>query len=211
MGLRTFLGPMLNGTVKNTNALYPTTPGQMRNTGPGDAYQFGQLSYTQTTSTSNLTFTAPNTGATQVMVLPAGSYIDNINVDILTAFNAGTNNSIIIAITPTNGTAGTIIFELVGTAVTLPVGRYLLGTTGTGIATWSGAGANTNIPYWTNISYGQATPTDQIVQAYFTGTGTAATTGSAIITVDYALRNPDTSYFPQTPTSPIANPPVQTY
>jgi hypothetical protein len=202
MGLATHLGPVLTGTVKNTNGAFPTTAGQVRNTGAGDAYQFGTLPYTTTSTTAPLTFTAPGTGATQIMVLPAGSYIDNINVDVLTAFNAGTNNTLTITLSPTYGTAGTTIFTIAAAGANITTGRYTLGSANT---------TGSNFVYWTNVSNGQTTATDQFVFAYFTGTGGAATTGSAYICVDYCVRNPDTSYFPQSPQATLAAIPTVPY
>lgn len=196
------LGPQLTGTIKETFPNAATTVGSMRNVGPGDAYQFGTLGFATTASTSSLTYTQTNAASpTGVVVLPAGAYIDNINIDVTVAFNAATNNTISVGLTPTSGVAGTTIFQIVGTAVTIPVGRWSLGVVGTGLVTWSGAGVNTAIPYWANVSNAQANPTDQIVTAWFTGTGTAATTGTAIIGIDYAVRNPDGSWYQQSPTS----------
>jgi len=206
------IGPATFGTVMETNPTYSTTPGYMRNMGISDAYQFGTLAYTTTTNTSNLTYTPTNAaGPVGVVVIPAGSYIENFNVDVTTAFNAGTNNTISVAIAPTNGVAGTVVFQVVGTGVSIPIGRWALGVVGTNLACYSGSGANTNIPYWINSSNTQTTPTDMIVQAWFTGTGTGATTGACTIGVGYVLRNPDGSWYQQTPTYPITNPPVITY
>lgn len=177
--------------------------------GPGDAYQFGTLAYTTTTAGSSLGYTQTNTASgAGIVVLPAGAYIDNINVDVTTQFNAGTNNTITIALGPTVGTTGTTIMTITGTAGVIGVGRYSLGITiGSAVVAFPAAG----IPYLVNVSNGQTTPTDQVVQAWFTGTGTGATTGACTIAVDYCIRNPDGSWYQQTPTYPITNPPVITY
>src|SRR5258706_8751388 len=111
MGLRTFLGPILSGTVKNTTG---TTAGTVRNTGAGDAFQFGTFVYT-TTSASNFS---------PIMCIPAGAYIENITVDVTTQFNAGTNNTITIQ---TSG--GTALATLTGTSAVIGVGRYTTGVT----------------------------------------------------------------------------------
>jgi len=206
-------GPLILGQNINTNPTLATpVPSSMRDSGAVIAAQTGTLAYTQTTNTSNLTYTQTNTASTiGTVVLPGGALITNIYADVTTAFNAGTNNTISVAISATNGTAGTVIFQVVGTGVTIPVGRWDLDAVGTTLAVWSGSGADTNIPYWTNVSYLQTTPTNQIVQAYFTGTGTAATTGAVSITIVYILRNPDGSWYLQTPAYPIAASPTVTY
>ena len=202
------IGPLALGTVKETNATYNTTPGYMRNMGVSDGYQFGTLAYTPaTTSASNLTYTQTNAaGPTGIVCIPAGAYIDNVNIDVTTAFNAGTNNTITVALSPTSGTAGTTIMTVTGTGVTIGVGRYTLG-----ITISSAAVTQQNTAYWVNVSNGQASPTDQILMAWYTQTGTAATTGACTIGIDYCIRNPDGSWYQQSPTYPIATIPVTTY
>jgi hypothetical protein len=204
---------LLLGQNINTNPSTATpTPSSMRDTGAITAAQTGTMTYTQTTNTSNLTYTQTNTASPiGTVVLPAGAFITNIYADVTAAFNASTNNTLTVAISATNGTAGMVIFQVVGTGVNIPVGRWDLDAVGTTLAVWSGSGADTNIPYWTNVSYLQTTPTNQIVQAYFTGTGTAASTGAASITIVYILRNADGSWYLQTPAYPIANPATVTY
>jgi hypothetical protein len=202
------LGPQLYGTIGNTDPRFATTPGFIRNVGAGDGYQFGTLAYTPaTTSASNLTYTQTNAASpTGIVCLPAGSYIDNINIDVTTAFNAGTNNTITVALSPTSATAGTTVMTLTGTGVNIATGRYTLG-----ITISSAVVTQQNTAYWVNVSNGQTIPTDQIVMAWYTQTGTAATTGACTIGVDYVVRNPDGSYYQQTPTYPISTIPVVTY
>jgi len=75
---------------------------------------------------------------------------------------------------------------------------YVSGTSITNIA---------GMQYLTNTG-----PTDTMLGVTFTYTGSGtAVAGSAILSVNYVLRNPDGTYYPQTPTSPIANPPAVTY
>ena len=115
-------GPVAIGTQKETNPAFSTTAGFIRNMGVSDAYQFGTLSYTQNTTNSNLTYTQTNAASPAgIVMLPAGAYIDNINIDVTTAFNAGTNNTITIALSPTSATAGTTI-----ATVTSPLLRLLV-------------------------------------------------------------------------------------
>lgn len=196
------LGPLAIGTQKETNPGAATTAGQVRNVGVSDAYQFGTLGFSPaTTSASNLIYTQTNAASpTGVVILPAGAYIDNINVDVTAAFNAGTNNTITIALSPTYATAGTTIFTITGTAVPIGVGRYTLG-----ITLASAAVTQQNTAFWANVSSGQATPTDQFVMAWYTQTGGAATTGAAVIGIDYAVRFPDGSWYQQSPVSPITS------
>jgi hypothetical protein len=193
------LGPFALGTQKETNPAQSSTAGQIRNMGISDAYQFGTLAYTNGTANSNLTYTQTNTASpVGTVILPAGAYIGNINIDVTTAFNAGTTNLITIALSPTSATAGTTI-ATVGTTTSIPTGRFSLGIVSTATFT------QTNTAYWANVSNGQTTPTDQFVLAWFTQTGTAATTGACTIAIEYVLRFPDGSWYQQTPQSPITS------
>lgn len=202
------IGPQTIGTVQETNPAFSTTAGYIRNMGVGDGYQFGTIAYTNSTANSNLTYTPTGYtgGSGYYIMMPAGSYIDSINVDVTTAFNAGTNNVITIALSPTSATAGTTIATVTGTAANIGLGRYSLG-----ITVGSAAFAQTNTAYWANVSNSQTTPTDQFVLCWFSSTGAAATTGAATIGVDYVVRNPDGSWYQQSPVYPITNPPVITY
>ena len=194
-------GPFAIGTQKETNPQFSTTAGYIRNMGVSDAYQFGSLAYTNSTANSNLGYTQTNAASPAgIVIIPAGAYIDNINIDVTTAFNAGTNNTITVALSPTSATAGTTLATVTATGATIGTGRYTLG-----ITIGSAAFALSNVAYWANVSNGQTAPTDQFVLAWFTGTGTGATTGAATIAVDYALRFPDGSWYQQTPVSPITS------
>ena len=135
------------------------------------------------------------------LVIPAGSFIGTIYVDVLTAFNQGTTNVIDIKIANSTGTY-TVASLAAGTS--LPVGRYTLNSTATGGTITFGTTA-IGAAILGNVSGGQNTPTDCLVQANTNGTGTAATAGMATITVIYAVRNNDGTYFPQTQNSTFGN------
>lgn len=140
------------------------------------------------------------------LVIPAGAFITDIYVDVLTAFNQGTTN--VIDIKLANSTS-TYTIATLSAGTSLPVGRYVLGA-----GTSASVGGANNTTFATtaigaailgNVSGGQNSPTDCIVQANTSGTGTAATTGMASITVQYAVRNSDGTYFPQTQSSTYNN------
>lgn len=193
------LGPLAIGTQKETNPGAATTAGQLRNMGVSDGYQFGTVTFANTTANSNLTYTQTNASSpVGTVILPAGAYIETINVDVTTAFNAGTTNLITIALSPTSATAGTTL-ATVGTTTSIPVGRFSLGIVATATYTQS------NTAYWVNVSNTQTTPTDQFILAWFTQTGTAATTGVATISLGYVVRFPDGSWYKQSPQSPITS------
>ena len=241
MSLRTFLGPLLSGTVKNNNPTVVTsnTPsasflnlgtsgsnvGGYRNTGPQDCFQF--ISVAQSTLTSVAAASFPYTwyptyavqGVNYPIVFPAGSYIDNIDFIVNTAFTfSGTPTSLTLNINligapgTTYATAQTIAVVTL-TAASLPtIGIYATGNSGSTVSP-------TNPIVYT----GSATPlamiqntgtSDAMLQlsASFTGGTTPAISACAFsFAFNYVLRNPDGSWYQQTPTSPISNPPVQTY
>lgn len=191
------LGPLAIGTQKETNPGATTTAGQIRNMGVSDGYQFGTITFASTTVNSNLTYTQTNASSpVGTVILPAGAYIETINIDVTTAFNAATTNQIVVALSPTSAAAGTNLVTL-GNTTSIPVGRFSLGIVAT--ATY----AQLNTAYWVNVSNGQTAPTDQFVEAWYVQTGTAATTGVATISVGYVVRFPDGSWYKQSPQSPI--------
>jgi hypothetical protein len=153
MGFATHLGPWLLGTVKNTTG---TTAGTIRNTGCTTVAQSAPIAYT-------------TTSAATVAVLPAGSQITNIFVDVTTAFNAGTNNVITI-----QTAGGSSLATVTATSANITTGRATVVLTAAQMATILNVGT-----------------TDLIVQAVFAGTGTAASTGAATITIQYVVRNSD--------------------
>lgn len=138
------------------------------------------------------------------VVLPAGAFINNIYLDVLTQFNTtgttSTTSAITINLLNAQASYNLAVYSVTGTtSATLAVGRYAL-SGATGGMTASNAIAAMLL---SNISSGQNTPTDGIIQATFsqssTGTLTAATTGMATVSVEYSVRNPDGTYYPQTP------------
>ena len=235
MSLRTFLGPLLNGTVKNNNPTVVTsnTPsasflnlgtsgsnvGGYRNTGPQDCFQF--ISVAQSTLTSVAAASFPYTwfptyavqGVNYPIVFPAGSYIDNIDFIVNTAFTfSGTPTSLTLNINligapgTTYATAQTIAVVTL-TAASLPtIGIYATGNTGSTVSL-------TNPIVYT----GSATPlamiqntgtSDAMLQlsASFTGgTTPAITAGAFSFAFNYVVRSPDGSWYPQTPPNPYTN------
>lgn len=93
--------------------------------------------------------------------LPAGAQITDMDINVLTAFNAGTTNVLTVGTTPTGAQILTNSETIPGTA------GYRSGTTG---------GA---------LSFATDTP----LYVSYTQTGTAATTGSAVIVISYAPNN----------------------
>ena len=143
------------------------------------------------------------------MILPAGAYIKDIIVDVLTAFNptaaSGGTSSITIQLLNSTGTyvLGVVNGGSGGATMTIPVGRYSIGTNAAGSGTASDVlPTASSLMYLNNVRAGQNTTTDQIVQAVYAQAGTtlvAATTGLATVSIEYAVRNPDGTSFPQTP------------
>ena len=121
------------------------------------------------------------------VVLPAGSIITGVFVDVLTAWAAAGAATIVISVANPTATypIGTIAYTS-----SLSGGRYALG--GSSIFTSTAIGSM----ILTNISSGQNNSTDALLQAQVTGSPTA---GLASVTIQYAVCNPDGTYFPQTP------------
>ena len=158
MGFASHLGPWRLGTVKDTTG---TTPGTISNMGLTTVVQSAPIAYTTTT-------------AANVAVLPAGSQITNIFVDVTTAFNSGTNNVITV-----QTAAGSSLATVTATSANITTGRATVVLTAAQIGTILNGGT-----------------TDLIVQAGFAGTGTAASTGAATITIQYVVRNSDGAQAP---------------
>lgn len=172
MGMASHLGPWLLGTVKNTTG---TSAGQIRNMGATVVSQSATVSYTDTT-------------AKTIAVLPAGSVITCVFIDVTTAFNSGTNNVLTVQTgsdttgLSSNVTSGTAIVTYSKSAANIAVGRatpdvtsgLTYSTTGNVVAMLTNTGTS-----------------DLIVKAIFAGTGTAATTGAATVTISYVVRNSD--------------------
>jgi hypothetical protein len=157
MGFATHLGPWLLGTVKNTTG---TTAGTIRNMGCTDVSQ-------------SAVTTVADTAATNLFVVPAGSRIILITVDITTAYAGTTGNTITIK-------AGTTTLGTVGGATTTPlsVGRATFTITDASIATYQNVGS-----------------TDAIVTVTYACAGTASG-GAASITCLYTVRDSDGSANP---------------
>jgi len=155
MGFATHLGPWLLGTTKNTTG---TTAATTRNTGCTVVAQ------------SNVTTFADTTAANQ-FVIPAGSQILAVYLDVTVAFNAGTNNTVTIK------AGSTTIASVTATSANITTGRATLVLAAP--ATWINVGTS-----------------DVFITSTFAGTGTTATTGTATVTVEYVVRNSDGSQFP---------------
>jgi hypothetical protein len=115
----------------------------------------GQLS----AITATIAYT--DTGAVTIGTLPAGAQIVDVNIDVTTAFNAATTNTVTVGKT---GTAAAFVTATsVGTA-----GRASVATTGV-YSAWANVGTS-DVDYAT-VTYSQ--------------TGTAATAGAARVTIVY--------------------------
>lgn len=176
MGMASHLGPWLLGTVKNTTG---TTAGTIRNMGATVVSQSNTLSYTDTT-------------AKTIAVVPAGAMIVGVIIDATATFDAGTNNVITVqtgnATTGSNVVAsGQALATFTKSANTITAQRAIAGAT-TGFAYTTTAA---NVPVLTNVG-----TSDLIIQAVYSSTGTAATGGSAVVTIQYVVRNSDGSTAP---------------
>lgn len=102
-----------------------------------------------------------DTGAVTIGTLPAGAQIVDVNIDVTTAFNAATTNTVTVGKT---GTAAAFVTATsVGTA-----GRASVATTGV-YSAWANVGTS-DVDYAT-VTYSQ--------------TGTAASAGAARVTIVY--------------------------
>ena len=108
-----------------------------------------------------VTFGADGT-ATTVCTIPAGSSIYGIDIDVTTAFNAGSTNTISV------GVSGTAAKFVTATSVG-SLGRASVATTG----------AYSN---WLNVG-----TSDVTIIATYNQTGTAASAGSARVAIRYAF------------------------
>jgi len=165
----------------------------------GSAITLSTAVTTSATSPAPFLFYVNTTTNVDPLVLPAGSVITSVYVDVLTAFNAGTNNTISLQLL--NSTATYTFASLVATGASIAVGRYSLGSIPSATIAFSSTAIGSML--MTNISSGQNIPTDAILQATFAGTGTAASAGMASVTVTYAVCNSDGTYFPQIPGSAV--------
>jgi len=115
----------------------------------------GQLS----AITATIAYT--NTSAVTIGTIPAGAQIIDVNIDVTTAFNAGTTNTVTVG--KTGSAAAFVAATSVGSA-----GRASVATTGV-YSAWANVGTS-DIDYAT-VTYSQ--------------TGTAASAGAARVTIVY--------------------------
>lgn len=101
-----------------------------------------------------------NTSAVSIGTLPANAQIIDINIDVTTAFNAGTTNTVTVG--KTGSAAAFVTATDVGTA-----GRESVATTGV-YSAWATVGTS-----------------DIDATVTFAQTGTAATAGAARVTIVY--------------------------
>ena len=115
----------------------------------------GQLS----AITATIAYT--DTGAVTIGTLPAGAQIVDINIDVTTAFNAASTNTVTVG--KTGSAAAYVASTSVGSA-----GRISVATTGV-YSAWANVGTS-DVDYAT-VTYSQ--------------TGTAASAGAARVTIVY--------------------------
>jgi len=106
------------------------------------------------------TFAFSNATAVTIATIPAGSQIVDINIDVTTAFNATTTNTVTV------GTSASAAAYVTATSVT-SLGRSSVATTGV-YSAWGNTGTS-----------------DLVATITFSQTGTAATTGAARVTIVY--------------------------
>jgi hypothetical protein len=208
------------------------TGNSYRNTGAGDCFQFVSIPAATLTGLGTLSSTAVTVvptysvgGVAYPIVFPAGSYIDNIDFIVTTAPTlSGTTPVATIAVQligapgSTYATAQTIASIVLDKTNGLPViGVYATGNTGswstsvtaTNPITYTTAAATAGTITATALAMLQNTgPTDAMLQLSITGSGTtpAITGGVFGLAFNYVLRNPDGSWYPQTPPSPFTTP-----
>jgi len=115
----------------------------------------GQLS----AITATIAYT--DTAAVIIGTLPAGAQIIDVNIDVTTAFNAGTTNTVTVG--KTGSAAAFVAATSVGSA-----GRASVATTGV-YSAWANVGTS-------DVDYATVT---------FSQTGTAASAGAARVTIVY--------------------------
>ena len=106
------------------------------------------------------TFAYTNATAVTIATIPAGAQIVDINIDVTTAFNAGTTNTVTVG--KTGSAAAFVTATSVGSA-----GRASVASTGV-YSAWANTGTS---DVSATITYSQ--------------TGTAATAGAARVTIVY--------------------------
>jgi hypothetical protein len=106
------------------------------------------------------TFAYTNATAVTIATIPAGAQIQNIHIDVTTAFNAGTTNTVTV------GTSASAAAYVTSTSVGT-LGRASVATTGV-YSAWANTGSS-----------------DVSATITFSQTGTAATAGAARVTIIY--------------------------
>lgn len=155
MGIASRLGPWLLGTVKDTTG---TAAGSIRNMGPTHSIQFRNVAYGDTTA------------QTLLAAIPAGSYIQQVQYLITTAYTT-TNPTFTIFV---NGTAVTAAITIASPAAgATGLANFALGTTNPALVSNVGA-------------------SDAIVS--FTQSNGGGGTGAGVLNVSYIVRNPDGTY-----------------
>jgi hypothetical protein len=169
-------------------------PGTTVSTISGSAITLSAAVTTTATSPAPFLFYSNATTNLDPLTIPAGALITDIFVDVLSAFTAATGT---IVISIANTTASYPVATLSYTTA-LAVGRYVVGASNYSTVTFATTAIGSMI--MTNISSGQNSPTDAIVQGQVTGSPSG---GLASVTVVYSVNNADGTYFPQTPGSAV--------
>ena len=151
MGTTTFSGPIKAGTIKDTTG--STVGTDVKNVG-----------FTLMAQSANITFAADGT-TTTIATLPANSQIFQISVDVTTAFDAGTTNTVDLG----DGSTANQFAD----ALDVSSAARVLATSDV-----------SQIPNLIDIG-----STDVQVVATYNQTGSAATEGAATITVLYLQNN----------------------
>ena len=178
MALASHLGPWLLGTVKNTTG---TSVGQIRNMGSTNVSQTSSY-----TAPSGISTSAAYTGtATTIAVVPAGSYINTIILDVTTAF-VGASGATTLTIKTGNATTGL--------STNLASGSTLASVSATSTIS---AGRQTISFDTTNIGYlANVGTSDLILTLTFATAGNYTSGGSVNTVVAYTVRNADGTYAP---------------
>jgi hypothetical protein len=154
MAIASRLGPWLIGTVKETTG---ATAGTIRNMGATHSLQSRNIVFGDTTAN------------TVLAVIPAGSYIQQVQLLITTAYT--TNNPTITIFV--NGNAVTQAITVASPAVgATGIANFALGTSNPALVANVGT-------------------TDAVIS--FTQTVTT-TTGAGVLSISYIVRNPDGTY-----------------
>lgn len=147
--------------------LGPWLLGTVKNTTGTTAGTIRNMGATIVAQSNTLEYT--DTTAKTVCVLPAGAQIVNVFVDVTAAFDAGTNNTITIQDAAANSLA-----TVTATGANILTGRATVVLTAAQMSEILNVGSS-----------------DLIIQALYAGTGTAAASGTATITIAYIVKASD--------------------